>query len=51
MDGVAVAGVSIISLLVIQIITFAYGYGKLSQCVKDVVSRVKRIEDILNGRK
>ena len=50
MDGASIAGfVSIGVLVIINIGSFAYGYGKLNQKVNDHSERLTRIENALNN--
>ena len=37
-------------LIMMQIVIFAFGYGKLTQKVGDIQNQVNRIERILNHR-
>ena len=41
--------VSIVVLIVINIAVAAYGYGRLSQKVSDLVRRITRLEKAYNG--
>ena len=46
MDGAIIGAVSGGSVMIILNLTFfAYGYGKMSQKVDDLCSRLKRVED------
>jgi len=42
--------ISVAVLFVVNIVAFAYGYGKLSQKVVDTQRRLGRIERILNHK-
>ena len=37
------------ALLIVQLVGFTYGYGKLTQKVNDICRRLNRIEKIENG--
>jgi len=40
--------ISVTVLLIVNVVAFAFGYGKLSQKVEDTQRRLGRIEHILN---
>jgi len=48
--GMTIGIIGICSLLVVNIVGVAYGYGKLTQKVKGIDTRVERIESNLNNR-
>jgi len=43
--------IGIAGVVVLNIIMFAFGYGRLSERVKDYCARLERIETILNGHR
>ena len=50
MDGAAIGGIiGCAFAVIVNVSFFAYGYGKLSQKVSDMCSRLTRIEKIMNG--